>query len=39
MAGTLGMKYKFEAILEMIRRLVVDFVLYLVIVLQSTLYM
>ena len=39
MAATLGMKYKSETILEGIRGLVFDFVLYFVTIWQSTLYM
>ena len=39
MIATLGMKYKSENMLEMIRGLVLDFVLYFVTIWQSTLYM
>ena len=39
MVTTLGMKYKHEMMLEMVRGLELDFALYFVTVWQSTLYM
>ena len=39
MAATFGMKYQSEAILEMIRGLVLDFGLYFITLWQSTPYM